>query len=35
MYERELLDVVTTPDALEVPSHLTVEDAKGLSQSVV
>ena len=26
-----LLDVVTTPDALEVPSHLTLEQAKGFA----
>ncbi|WP_035855169.1 thiamine pyrophosphate-dependent enzyme [Cryptosporangium arvum] len=26
-----LLDVVTTPDALEVPSHLTVEQARGFA----
>lgn len=26
-----LLDVVTTPDALEVPSHLTVEEARGFA----
>jgi pyruvate dehydrogenase (quinone) len=29
-----LLDVVTTPDALEVPTHLTVEEAKGFALSV-
>jgi len=26
-----LLDVVTTPDALEVPTHITVEETKGFA----
>jgi pyruvate dehydrogenase (quinone) len=29
-----LLDVVTTPDALEVPSHVTVAEARGFALSV-
>jgi pyruvate dehydrogenase (quinone) len=29
-----MLDVVTTPDALEVPTHITVEDAKGFALSL-
>jgi pyruvate dehydrogenase (quinone) len=29
-----LLDVVTTPDALEVPTHLTVEEARGFALSL-
>jgi hypothetical protein len=29
-----LLDVVTTPDALEVPSHITVEEARGFALSL-
>jgi pyruvate dehydrogenase (quinone) len=29
-----LLDVVTTPDALEVPSHITVKEAKGFALSL-
>jgi pyruvate dehydrogenase (quinone) len=29
-----LLDVVTTPDALEIPSHITAEEARGFSLSV-
>jgi pyruvate dehydrogenase (quinone) len=29
-----LLDVVTTPDALEVPSHITAEQAKGFALSL-
>jgi pyruvate dehydrogenase (quinone) len=29
-----LLDVVTTPDALEVPSHITVEESKGFALSL-
>jgi pyruvate dehydrogenase (quinone) len=29
-----LLDVVTTPDALDVPSHITVEEAKGFALSL-
>lgn len=29
-----LLDVVTTPDALEVPTHLTAEEAKGFALSL-
>jgi pyruvate dehydrogenase (quinone) len=29
-----LLDVVTTPDALEVPTHITVEEAKGFALSI-
>jgi pyruvate dehydrogenase (quinone) len=29
-----LLDVVTTPDALEVPTHITVEEAKGFALSL-
>jgi pyruvate dehydrogenase (quinone) len=29
-----LLDVVTTPDALEVPSHITVEESKGFAVSL-
>jgi hypothetical protein len=28
---RHLLDVVTDPDALEVPPHLTVEEARGFA----
>ncbi|MGD0555952.1 MAG: hypothetical protein ABSA93_13320 [Streptosporangiaceae bacterium] len=29
-----LLDVVTTPDALEIPSHVTVAEARGFALSV-
>jgi pyruvate dehydrogenase (quinone) len=29
-----LLDVVTTPDALEVPSHITAEEARGFALSL-
>jgi pyruvate dehydrogenase (quinone) len=29
-----LLDVVTTPDALEVPTHITVEESKGFALSL-
>jgi pyruvate dehydrogenase (quinone) len=29
-----LLDVVTTPDALEVPTHVTVEEARGFALSI-
>jgi len=29
-----LLDVVTTPDALEVPTHITVEEARGFALSL-
>ncbi|WP_216896330.1 thiamine pyrophosphate-dependent enzyme [Nocardia alni] len=29
-----LLDVVTTPDALEVPSHLTLEEARGFAMGL-
>lgn len=32
--ERFLLDVVTTPDALEVPSHITGAEARGFALSV-
>ena len=29
-----LLDVVTTPDALEVPTHITVAESKGFALSL-